>query len=101
MSNFEFDGCKYRNASKHQKEWVNKIISELNLKGDENILDLGCGDGVLTKQLYDLVPQGYVLGAYASKGMMDTAKKSENKNLKFQLMDINELNFSNEFDLIF
>ncbi|CEG12146.1 Methyltransferase type 11 [groundwater metagenome] len=101
MSNFEFDGCKYMNASKHQKEWGNKIISELNLKGDENILDLGCGDGVLTKQLCNMVPQGYVLGIDASKGMLDTAKKSENKNLKFQLMDINDLNFSNEFDLIF
>ncbi len=33
--------------------------------------------------------------------MIDTAKKSENKNLKFQLIDINELNFSNEFDMIF
>ncbi len=101
MTNFEFDGEKYKKASKHQKEWGNKIISELTLMGDERILDLGCGDGVLTKQLSNRVPQGHVLGIDASLGMIDTAKKLGNKNLKFQLMDIDEINFENEFDLIF
>ena len=37
---FEFDGEKYKKASKHQKEWGNRIISEFKLKGDESILDL-------------------------------------------------------------
>ena len=48
---FDFDGKKYREASTHQKEWGQKLINELNLKGDESILDLGCGDGVITTQL--------------------------------------------------
>jgi trans-aconitate 2-methyltransferase len=47
----EFDGEAYKKASTHQKEWGNKIIAELNLTGNESILDLGCGDGVLTSQL--------------------------------------------------
>jgi len=62
MSNYEFDGEKYKQASKHQKEWGNSLISSLNLKGNENILDLGCGDGVLTEQLSKLVPLGNVIG---------------------------------------
>ena len=48
MQNFEFDGEKYKQSSKHQKEWGNRLISELKIKGNEAILDLGCGDGVLT-----------------------------------------------------
>lgn len=51
MHTFEFDGEKYKKASKHQKEWGNSLIGELSLKGYETILDLGCGDGSLTEQL--------------------------------------------------
>ena len=43
MNTFEFDGKKYKMASIHQKEWGKTLISELKLKGDERILDLGCG----------------------------------------------------------
>jgi len=101
MGNFEFDGQKYKNASTHQKEWGTRIISELNLKGTERILDLGCGDGVLTKLLAEKVPEGKVLGVDASIGMLETAKELEGCNLSFKHLDINELDYNEEFDLIF
>ncbi len=101
MGNFEFDGQKYKNASTHQKEWGTRIISELNLKGTERILDLGCGDGVLTKLLADNVPAGQVIGIDASIGMLDVAKELEGNNLSFKHLDINQLDYNDEFDLIF
>jgi trans-aconitate 2-methyltransferase len=101
MSSFEFDGNKYRQASAHQKEWGNKIIFELFLTGDEEILDLGCGDGILTAHLAGLVPGGKVTGIDASRGMITTARELEKDNLVFQLMDINRIDFDNRFDLIF
>lgn len=101
MGNFEFDGQKYKNASTHQKEWGTRLITELNLKGIESILDLGCGDGVLTKLLAEMVPEGMVLGIDASIGMLETAKELEGSNLSFSHLDINEMDFDEEFDLIF
>lgn len=101
MGNFEFDGEKYKKASKHQKEWGNSLIAQMSLKGNENILDLGCGDGVLTEQLALHVPDGAVLGVDASDGMIQTAKKIEKNNLNFQQMDINNMDFKEEFDVIF
>lgn len=98
---FEFDGRKYANASSHQKEWGARLIAELGLRGDERILDLGCGDGSLTAKLADLVPHGSVLGIDASEGMIDTAVKHERANLKFARQDINDLPFASEFDLVF
>lgn len=98
---YEFDGEKYKAASKHQKYLGMKIVKELNLYGAESILDLGCGDGALTQELANLVPQGLVLGIDASEGMLAEAKKIKQHNLKFQCMDINAMNFSREFDLIF
>ena len=97
----EFNGEEYKKASTHQKEWGNKIIAEFNLRGDEHILDLGCGDGVLTAELNKLVPDGFVLGIDASTSMIDTARKSGAKNLSFRVQDINNLDFENEFDLVF
>ncbi len=101
METFEFDGEKYKNASLHQKQWGNKLICEFELQGDEHILDLGCGDGVLTAQLAARVPHGHVIGIDASQGMIDTARKLATQNLTFFVQNINTLQFHNEFDLIF
>lgn len=98
---FEFDGEKYPKASSHQKEWGTRIIEELQLHGDERILDLGCGDGVLTAELARRVPNGYVLGIDASQGMIDTSFRHRQGNLEFRLMDINAIAFENEFDVIY
>jgi trans-aconitate methyltransferase len=101
MGNFEFDGEKYKQASKPQKGWGNRLISELEIRGDETILDLGCGDGVLTGKLSELVPDGTVVGIDASAGMIGTAKKIEKKNLTFIQMDIDKIDFVETFDIIF
>jgi trans-aconitate methyltransferase len=97
----EFNGEQYKHASTHQKEWGNKIIAEFKLTGNEHILDLGCGDGPLTAELAQLVPEGFVLGIDASNGMIETARKLETANLKFMVQDINSLDFNGEFDVVF
>jgi trans-aconitate 2-methyltransferase len=71
----EFNGEAYKISSTHQKEWGTRIISEIHFNGREHILDLGCGDGVLTAQLAELVPQGSVLGIDSSKGMIEVASR--------------------------
>jgi trans-aconitate methyltransferase len=97
----EFDGKKYEQASAHQKEWGTRLIAELGLEGTERILDLGCGDGVLSAHLAELVPNGEVVGVDASRGMIEAARSRARKNLRFLLMDINELNFAEQFDVVF
>lgn len=77
------------------------INTSLSLNGNESILDLGCGDGVLTEQLSKLVPQGNVLGIDASESMIQSAKKLENENLSFICMNINQIDFANRFDIIY
>jgi len=98
---YEFDGKKYEQASSHQKEWGTRLISELELKGDECVLDLGCGDGSLSVQIAELLPKGSVLGIDASQGMIDAALPKARENLHFSLLDINDLNFVEQFDVVF
>lgn len=80
MGTFEFNGEKYRQASRHQKEWGSRLMAGLKLNGREAILDLGCGDGVLTDQLALLVPDGRVVGLDASEGMIQTAMQYKKDN---------------------
>jgi len=74
---------------------------DLSLQGSEKALDLGCGDGVLTAKIASLLPQGFVLGIDASLGMIHTAQEQKADNLRFQQLDINELQFDSEFDVVF
>jgi len=101
MTQFEFDGEKYKQASKHQKEWGRKLISELDLQGDEEILDLGCGDGALTEHIAMLVPKGRVVGIDASEGMIQTAQKLQQPNLSFHRADIHDIAYENQFHVVF
>lgn len=98
---FNFDGAKYNLASAHQKEWGNELISAFPFTGHESILDLGCGDGVLTAKLAELVPNGKVVGIDASAGMIHEANKRKKRNLTFIQMDMNEINYTESFDFIY
>ena len=97
----EFDGKKYEKASAHQREWGEKLITELELQGTERILDLGCGDGTLTARIAGLLPDGEVVGIDASRGMIEAARPKERGNLHFVLMDIDHMDFFDEFDVVF
>jgi len=97
----EFEGREYENASAHQKAWGARLIGELELSGNESILDLGCGDGQLTAQLAARVPHGRVLGVDASIGMLQAARRHEGTNLRFLQKDIGDLDFVEEFDVVF
>lgn len=97
----EFDGEQYTRASTHQREWGTKLIESLKLNGDERILDLGCGDGVLTLELARRVPRGAVVGIDASTGMLDVARRKVSRNLNFDLLDIDALSYDREFHVVF
>ena len=66
-----------------------------NLRGDEHILDVGCGDGKVTAEIARAVPRGSVLGVDASAEMIAFAQKtfppSKISNLKFQICDARKI----------
>jgi trans-aconitate methyltransferase len=78
-----------------QQSWAREIIAKLNLRGDEHVLDVGCGDGKVTAEIARAVPHGAVLGVDASPEMIAFARKtfpkSQISNLKFQICDAREI----------
>lgn len=68
-------GENYAKNSSVQVSHAQQLLINLNLKGDENILDLGCGDGKITALLSGKVPQGKVVGLDPSSSMLQTAQE--------------------------
>ena len=91
-----------------QQSWARELIAKLNLRGDEHLLDVGCGDGKVTAELARAVPRGRVVGTDASAEMIAFAKKkfppAKISNLKFEITDAREIGggkAANSFDLVF
>ena len=71
----KWDPEAYRKSSSAQFGWAMALIEGLKVKGDERILDIGCGDGRITAHLAGLVPCGRVLGLDVSPEMVTFASR--------------------------
>lgn len=90
----------YQNSSS-QKEAASDLMKLVVLKGDEKILDVGCGDGKITAEIAAKIPNGEIVGIDISPSMIEFAKKNFNlSNLSFHLQNAEELNYRDAFDLI-
>lgn len=100
-----WNAAEYAANSAVQQSWARELIAKLNLRGDEHILDVGCGDGKVSAELASAVPRGSVTGVDASPQMIEFAKKifpaTEISNLRFRVMDARKLKFERRCDLIF
>jgi trans-aconitate methyltransferase len=98
-----WDAEDYENNSSNQKQWADEIISKLNFKGNETILDIGCGDGKNTARIAREVAHGKVIGIDSSEKMLVLARerylKDQYSNLEFQYGDASRLNYFEEFDI--
>lgn len=107
MSAYEFDGHKYREAAGHTREWGQRVVEELGLQGHESLLDLGCGDGLVTRRIAERLPSGRVLGIDSSQGMLAAARRLAAESgwpvsrMEFQLQDILDFECREQFDVVF
>jgi trans-aconitate 2-methyltransferase len=94
----------YGRSSSAQKRWAEELISKIPIKGDERILDIGCGDGKITAQIASMVPEGSITGIDNSVEMISFAKgrypQSRYPNLAFEYGDASALEYADEFDLV-
>ncbi len=72
------------------------VLDLLQPRRGERILDLGCGDGVLTQKLAETGAD--VVGVDSSPDMVDAARQ---RGLDARVMDATKLTFEGEFDAVF
>ena len=103
--NYKWNAQDYAKNSQNQFQWAQELIPKLQLKGNETLLDIGCGDGKITAELAKYLPKGKAVGIDSSRNMINLAEKNfsakDYPNLSFQVMDARKLTFQDEFDRAF
>ncbi|KAI9840557.1 MAG: hypothetical protein M1837_001537 [Sclerophora amabilis] len=81
----------YSSAAAFVPRLTSTVFSYLNPQRDENILDFGCGDGILTAQIAECARS--VVGLDASSSMIASAKErcTDMDNCDFKIQDCRHL----------
>jgi SAM-dependent methyltransferase len=91
-----WDPERYARNARFVADLASPVVELLAPRAGEHILDLGCGDGVLTAKLAAL--ECHVIGVDASASQVAAAKKL---GLDARVMDGEQLQFEQEFDAVF
>jgi trans-aconitate 2-methyltransferase len=71
----DWDAATYDRIAAPQARWGSSVVERLALRGDERVLDAGCGSGRVTQRLLDRLPNGRVVALDASSAMLDEARR--------------------------
>lgn len=100
----EWNSAVYHRLSGPQVSWGKKVLARLKLRGDELVLDAGCGTGRLTAELLEALPQGRVVGIDLSQNMLNSARlhlvRDVNRRLTLVSCDFLHLPFKQKFDVV-
>jgi trans-aconitate methyltransferase len=91
-----WDAEKYKANSSRQYAAAMNVLSRIQFNETDHVLDIGCGDGKITREIANRVPAGMVRGLDASSNMVEAASKeyADVKNLFFEHANI--VNYSSE-----
>jgi trans-aconitate 2-methyltransferase len=76
MSSRSWDAGTYDRVSDVQDGWAGAVLDRLPLRGDETVLDAGCGSGRVTRRLLEKLPHGRVVALDASEEMVAHAREA-------------------------
>jgi len=96
----QWNPADYAANSAVQLAWARELLARLPLRGDEHILDVGCGDGKITAEIARAVPRGFATGIDASAAMI-THARAQFPGPEFHVMDARHIHLPRPFDVIF
>lgn len=72
----EWDAATYDRVADPQEGWARELLARLQLRGDERVLDAGCGSGRVTRLLAERLPEGQIVAVDASAAMVQRAREN-------------------------
>ena len=71
----EWDARTYDRVADPMTRWGTAVLDRLPLRGDERVLDAGCGSGRVTELLAERLPRGQVVALDGSSQMVAAARE--------------------------
>ena len=71
----EWDAAGYDALAEPQSRWGLRILERLELRGDETVLEAGCGTGRDTERLLSRLPHGRVIAVDGSARMLEELRR--------------------------
>jgi trans-aconitate 2-methyltransferase len=97
----DWDAATYDRVSAPQQEWSRDVIERLALRGDEIVLDAGCGSGQVSAELLARLPRGRLIGVDASPAMIERARERLGPQVTLICADLLELELETAVDAVF
>jgi trans-aconitate 2-methyltransferase len=103
----EWDAAEYEAVSAPQTGWgayfLGVFLERNGLRGDEAVLDGGCGTGRVTELLLRHLPRGTVLAVDASEAMVEAARGrfAGDARVRVERQDLRELEVGEQVDVVF
>ncbi|HEX3608812.1 MAG TPA: methyltransferase domain-containing protein [Solirubrobacterales bacterium] len=97
----EWDAKTYDAVSDPQFSWGMEVLERLELRGDEDVLDAGCGSGRVTEELIERLPSGRMLAVDGSEAMIAEARGRLGDRASYMVSDLSELELEEPVDLVF
>jgi trans-aconitate 2-methyltransferase len=97
----EWDAEVYDRVADPQFQWAKEVIGHLQVRGDESVLDAGCGSGRVTALLLERLPEGRLVGIDGSSSMVAMAREALGDRAEVREGDLAELDLQEEFDLVY
>lgn len=71
----DWDARTYDRVADPMTRWGSTVLDRLPLRGDERVLDAGCGSGRVTEQLAERLPNGRIIALDGSPAMIEAARE--------------------------
>jgi trans-aconitate 2-methyltransferase len=96
----EWDAATYDRVAAPQETWGRDVLERLDLRGDERVLDAGCGTGRVTALLLERVPDGHVVAVDGSQAMVDETRRRFGDRVEAFAVDLLDLELDGPVDAI-
>jgi trans-aconitate 2-methyltransferase len=96
-----WDAATYDRVSDPQVAMAGRVLERLPLRGDETVLDAGCGSGRVTELLIEQLPSGRVIAVDQAASMVELARGRLGERAVVLQSDLTALELGDQVDAVF